>query len=133
MLNITFYKSVNQRNHLQILFILLFKYKICRHIWQWKLKYVSWNTFIKAAAKHWNVLCKSGRILQCSFEDNFNVILCKRYTCMRTQQLIIHRMKASTTQPPFYIVLNMMRQTPMRDDARLNVGKYIHSLLYLLR
>lgn len=36
-------------------------------------------------------------------------------------------------QPPFYIVLNMMRQTPMRDDARLNVGKYIHSLLYLLQ
>ena len=34
-------------------------------------------------------------------------------------------------QPPFYIVLNMMRQTPMRDDARLNVCKYIHSLLYL--
>ena len=98
------------------------------------MKYLSWNTFIKAAAaQHCNVLCKSGHILQCSFEDNFNVILCKRYTCMRTQQLIIHRMKASTTQPPFYIVLNMMRQTPMRDDARLNVCKYIHSLLYLLQ
>ena len=66
------------------------------------MKYLSWNTFIKAAAQHCNVLCKSGHILQCSFEDNFNVILCKRYTCMRTQQLIIHRMKASTTTTILY-------------------------------
>ena len=94
----------NQARYLKILFLLISvisKYKIC---WQILLtmKYLSWNTFIKAAAQHCNVLCKSGHILQCSFEDNFNVILCKRYTCMRTQQLIIHRMKASTTTTILY-------------------------------